>query len=398
MSFLTRKRKMRIGIFGGSFDPPHKGHITIACQALKSFCLDKIYFVPAYIPPHIKPKHLSDPSLRLFMLQKAIAPYSKKFVIDTYELDIRRKIYTYQTIQRYKMKFPAAQIYFVLGEDSLKDIPRWKKGISLLKMCGFIVAPRYCEKKPRYLLKKTLAHKSVFYLDMSPIKISSSGIRSFLWKGTSGDKVEKMLPPSVIRIIRKNYLYLDDQIRNFLEKNLDSAKFRHTLGVAELSRNIAVKVGADPRKAFISGLIHDMGRCKSSKEYLKIAIKNNLVGGREIEFYKNNPFLLHSHISAYLAKKIFGIDDKDILNAARNHTIMTTREKATLYDKIIYVADAAAGDRRYPGVKKIRMAALRGDIDRAVFLASSLKLNYVIKKKKYLMPYGVEVYNSFLPS
>jgi len=398
-------RKKRIGIFGGSFDPPHKAHLAIARRALEEFSLDKVYFVPAFCPPHAIPKKLSEPAIRLEMLRRLLSG-EKKFAIDSFELKKRKKIYTFQTIQRYKKRYPSCEIYFILGSDSFKELPRWKKGMDLLDMCRFIVAPRrgFSISWHRALsdARRQSKDSQVFLLDMTPVGISSSEIRAALWDNFSKNKVadiiiEDMVPHSVMAVIRKNFLYLDEAVRKYLEKNLDSAKYRHTLSVAKVSQELGVILGADGRKAYLAGLIHDLGRCVKVRDYIRIALENKLVPRTEISLYRKNPFLLHSHISAYLAQKIFAINDREILDAAKRHTIMTTKDKAGVYDKIVYVSDAVSGDRRYPGVEKIRNVALRGDIDKAVFLTSAMKLSYVIKKRKYLAPDGIKVYNSFLP-
>lgn len=379
---------MRIGIFGGSFDPLHNGHLAIARAAVDELALDKLFFVPALRPPHAVVKNLTDPASRMEMLRAALKG-AKNFFIDDFELRRPAPTYTYETIERYRRRFRGARIFFVLGSDSMLELPRWKKGSALPDMCRFAVAVRR-HFKP--------APTRAIVMKVRPPAVSSTEIRCRV----ATSFLEKNVPPSVARIIRKKHLYLDVAITEYLLKHLDGAKFRHTLGVVSVAEELAVRHGADPRRARLAALIHDMGRAVRSSRYLSYLKRSvgpilgkNILPSRATR--SANPFLLHSFVSSFLAARLFGIKDREVLAAAANHTLGAPAPSATIYDDIIYVADAVAPDRRYPGVSGIRKAAMR-NLSRGVLLCAAMKLRYVLQKGKYLAPEGVSVYNSRLPS
>ncbi|MDI6756564.1 MAG: nicotinate-nucleotide adenylyltransferase [Endomicrobiia bacterium] len=373
---------MRIGIFGGSFDPPHNAHLAIARAAVDELSLDKLFFVPALRPPHAVEKNLTDPASRMEML-RAVVKGAKKFSIDDFELRRRAPTYTYETIERYRRMFPGARIFFVLGSDSMLEVPRWKKGSALVDMCRFAVAVRRPFKEHRL--------SNALVLKFRPSAISSTEIR----RRVATRFLEKNVPPAVERIIRKKHLYLDGAITEYLLKHLDGAKFHHTMGVVSVAEKLAVKHGADPRRARLAALIHDMGRAVRPSRYLSYLKRAIGAALPSRATCSANPFLLHSFVSSRQAARLFGVKDREVLAAAANHTLGAPASSATIYDDIIYVADAVAPDRRYPGVSKIRKAAMR-NLSRGVLLCAAMKLGYVLKKEKYLAPEGVSVYNSRL--
>jgi nicotinate-nucleotide adenylyltransferase len=309
-----------------------------------------------------------------------------RFFIDDFELRRRGPTYTYETINRFRKRFPRAEIFFVLGSDSLADVPRWKKGAELLEMCRFAVAVRPAAGPARLLA-------GAVKLKVRPPAVSSTAIRRRA--PFTGGFLSANVPPRVAGIIVENDLYVDAAVAVYLKKRLDNAKYRHTLGVASVAAALAVKHGADPRRARLAALIHDLGRVIPVAAYSPYFGRARIAGMPSKETAAVNPFLLHSFVSAILAQKIFGIKDKAVLNAAARHTLGCPSKSSTVYDDIIYVADAVAPDRRFPGIDAIRRAAF-GNLDRAVFLCASMKLGYVLKKRKYLAPEGVAVYNSRL--
>lgn len=375
---------MRIGLFGGSFDPVHNAHIKIAEEAYKQYALDKVIFIPARNPPHRYQKKLTDIKDRVKILKLALSR-KKNFELSEFELRRRKTTYTCETINYFKKKFPDSEIFFIIGSDSLREMRYWKKGYDLLKFCRFIVA-----KRPGFKLLK----KGVLYLKDISESISSTFIRQNICDA----KVKHLLPQAVFQYIKKNLLYLDETILSYLKKHLDSAKYKHTLGTSKIAKLLALRFKANIKKAQIAALLHDLGRAVKLKNYTGYIKKNKLKIPMKDEIKKHNPFLFHSYISSHLAQKIFNIKDKEILKAVENHTLGVPRQKATVYDKIIYISDTIAPDRRFPGVSEIRKIAFSKftNIDRIVLMCCALKLHYVIKKKRWLAPSGVEVFNSYL--
>lgn len=136
---------MRIAIFGGSFDPVHNGHVGIARKALAELSLDRLFVVPAAVSPF---KTSSSPRLsdevRLKCIHAAFAGVAG-VVVDARELEKGGVSYAIDTVREYALEFPGAEIYFIIGEDSVEGLPRWKDYDELKKLCVFKSYPRTVE-------------------------------------------------------------------------------------------------------------------------------------------------------------------------------------------------------------------------------------------------------------
>ena len=171
---------MRIGIFGGSFDPIHRGHIHFAKSALRELQLDRLYFVPAKISP------LKEPSVaagfhRSKMARLAIQT-EPRFRLETCELKREGPSYSYLTARRFKRRFHRAELFFLLGDDALKTFKKWKKYKQILKNASLVVVER----------KKMLPY-------------SSTEVRAKLREGKS---ILNACPKAVCSYIKKNKLYV----------------------------------------------------------------------------------------------------------------------------------------------------------------------------------------------
>jgi nicotinate-nucleotide adenylyltransferase len=132
---------MKIGIFGGSFDPVHKVHLRIAREAVRQFSLDRIFFVPAFIPPHKRERRLTAAIHRLNMLKKAVAK-TEKFRISRYEISRKGVSYTIETLRKFRKRFPSAELILIIGSDSLEQIPAWKDADKIIRMALLAVYER----------------------------------------------------------------------------------------------------------------------------------------------------------------------------------------------------------------------------------------------------------------
>lgn len=189
---------MNLGILGGSFDPIHNAHLQIAKIALKEFNFDKIIFVPAYIPPH-KLKLVESDIDRYNMLFNVIKDI-KQYDIDTYELDSKKTIYSYQMLDYMADKYKTSKIKMIIGADSFNQLPSWKNSEYILKKYGFIVFQR-----PNIEIDK----KSPYYkcCDISKTMmqdISSTKIRQYLREKKD---ISQYVPKQVFDYIREQGLY-----------------------------------------------------------------------------------------------------------------------------------------------------------------------------------------------
>src|SRR5258708_316904 len=152
---------MRIALFGGTFNPVHNGHLFIAEAARESQKLDRVLFVPAGLPPHKKAPHTSARH-RLAMLRLAIRG-NPSFKISDWEIRQNRVVYTYETLEHFRRLWPRARLFFLLGSDSMKILPKWRKPDRLKSLCRFISHERIPCYASHDIRRRVRAHQSVRY-------------------------------------------------------------------------------------------------------------------------------------------------------------------------------------------------------------------------------------------
>jgi nicotinate-nucleotide adenylyltransferase len=187
---------MRIGILGGTFNPVHIGHLILAEEIREKLRLDKIIFVPTYIPPHKKSKNIA-PAADRFAMIKTVIKTNKYF--DVSDIEIRRKgqSYTIDTLREFKKRYPKDDMYFITGSDLLNYLEKWKDLKQVISLVKFVVAtrPGYpLEDIPSYI--KTVAIRAV--------DVSAFEVRHCVKKGTS---FRYLVPDAVFNYIRKRRLY-----------------------------------------------------------------------------------------------------------------------------------------------------------------------------------------------
>jgi len=188
---------MRIGILGGTFNPIHIGHLILAEAALSKLKLDKVVFVPTYVPPHKTIEGNVKPKDRLKMVELAIAD-NELFEVSTFELDSKKKSYSIETLKDFRRVYGnQAQLYFITGSDLLKDLFSWKNVNDIFKMSKFVVANR-----PGYPVKDVPEEAETVVI--TPIEVSSEDIRKRIKEERS---IRYLVPEKVRAYIIKHSLY-----------------------------------------------------------------------------------------------------------------------------------------------------------------------------------------------
>lgn len=190
---------MKIALFGGSFNPIHRGHLTLAQTALRACRLDRVVFLPTGHPPH-KPADLAPSRHRLHMVRLGIRR-NMAFRVSDWEIKRRKTTYTYQALAHFRRRFPKAELFFLMGSDSLRDIPNWRKGWGLLRLCPFLVGRRPGASLPR--ITKRLRDRVVYFRNpLAPV--SGSDLRA---RCRANRSIRGEVPPAVERYIRRHNLY-----------------------------------------------------------------------------------------------------------------------------------------------------------------------------------------------
>jgi nicotinate-nucleotide adenylyltransferase len=199
---------MRIGILGGTFDPPHNGHLAIASTALEKLKLGKILFIPSHRSPLKQRPDISPAEDRWKMLQAAINGEPHLSISDI-ELYRPGPSYTIDTLKALKARFQKGdEMFFLMGWDSLNDLPRWKQAPELVKLCTIVAITRPNTPEPDMKkLEKAIPGLTGHYilLDMTPVYISSSGVRDKVEKGIS---IKGLVPDAVEKYIYSHKLYV----------------------------------------------------------------------------------------------------------------------------------------------------------------------------------------------
>lgn len=195
----------KIGIFGGTFDPVHFGHISIAKAALDGFILDEVLVMTGGMPPH-KREQITEANLRYEMTRLAFAEYEK---IKLFDFEISKKEYTYtaKTLTELKSIHPDWEIYFIIGEDSLLDLPKWYEPQTVADNCILLVYPRGDGNSTEHLarLRREQYGADIRIITAPIVNISSTEIRNIF---KSGKSIDGLVPEPVIEFIKEKRLYI----------------------------------------------------------------------------------------------------------------------------------------------------------------------------------------------
>ncbi len=349
--------KERIGIMGGTFNPVHQGHIAMALAAMKTASLDRVLFLPDGQPPH---KTGITPAEDRWRMLVAATVNLKHVEPCRMELDRAGTTYTFDTLTSLREQFPKADLYYIIGADTLMQLKNWYRWQEVLPLCTFLVCPRVGTDGAAELQaerKRLTALGGRFTsVTMELINVSSSEIREQLAAGLDTPR----LPPQVREYASLMGLYgMTGSIPQAAEwmprlfGDLTAKRFAHSLGVAHSARALARNHGVDPLKAETAALLHDCAKCFPLKELQQIAQENHLTEDRVV--LASNA-LLHAPVGAWMAERVYGVTDPEILEAIRVHT--TGKAGMTPLDMVVFLADKVEPGRpAFPLLARMRMLA-----------------------------------------
>ena len=382
----------RIGILGGSFNPPHIGHIRAAVNTARALGLTRVLLIPAREVPHKEGSPFDPtPEQRLEML-KIAASGSDLLEASDLELFRQGKSYTWDTIQALRQQYPAAELTLLLGSDMFRGFPEWKNAEDILKEAGLAAISRGDKHEEEFIRRgaQALEAKGVrVSVVHNPIAdISSTQLRRLLAFGSG----EAFLPEGVYDYIRENHLYDTgadwrnlpmEQLEPIVVRLLNPNRVRHVLGCRDTSVALAKRWGADETDAARAGILHDITKALDGPLQLTLCASYGKILD---DFSKKYPKTLHALTGSLVAERIFGENER-VVSAICSHT--TGKADMNLLETIIYVADYMEPNRNFPGVERLRELAF-SDIRAALKLGLEMTLEHLKTQGSEVSPQSKE--------
>lgn len=201
---------MRIGLFGGSFDPIHRGHIEPVKEACQQLSLDRVIYLPTAVPPHKLDREFAPPYARFAMVELALLE-EEKLVADPFELTPSRPAYSVDSVEHFRSVFPGAEIYLLIGGDSFAELNAWHRWRDLVQQTslGVLVRPDWDpdtlrERVPREVAQLMDSGK-VSLVANQPVAVSATKLRDTLASGA--EPPPGWMPDLVLKYIRKYAIY-----------------------------------------------------------------------------------------------------------------------------------------------------------------------------------------------
>lgn len=344
---------MKIGVFGGSFNPVHQQHLRIAKAAMVRQQLDQVWLIPVFEPVHKSGRDLLDYDQRRALLELAIGE-DHAFRICDAEKDLGGASYTVRTMRHLQQEYRQHQFFLIIGGDSLADLYTWRKIDELVEMVEFIVVER-----PGYKKQSPIEQARLRWVDCELSDVSSSQIREEL-RSEKFSEFELLAPPVFYRILRENlygaagslYAEVLNKLNEYLFE-LPEGLQAHIEGVAFHAFQLALGAEESPLRALVAGLAHDIFRIAPAENILHWVRQ----AGYDLdEIEKQTPMLAHGAAAAGLLQFEFPGIDAELLDALRWHTL--PEPGLSLLGKILVIADTLEPSRKIARREELRTAQI----------------------------------------
>lgn len=373
-----------IGVFGGTFNPPHLGHVQAAKAARDALGLDKVLLIPDGQPPHKElPQNSPGPETRLLLTEAAAEAYPW---LECSGLELRRqgKSFTSDTLRALSEAYPGDTLYLLLGTDMFLSLQTWHEPETICALAVIVGMNR--EENPKMLQQKEALEKQygarVVLLNNQPLEVSSTHVRRLLVLGGADAYVDER----VLKLIREKGLYGTgrdyrnlpvEELKTVVIGLLKQKRVAHVLGCAETAVKLAQRWGADEALARRAGLLHDVTKAIDGPDQLLLVKEYDIMIS---DFERSYPKVLHAKTGAAAARQLFG-ETEAVVEAIRWHT--TGRADMTLMEKIIYLADYIEPTRGFDGVDDLRKMAME-DLDRTLLTAFDMVIEELVRENKRL--------------
>ena len=377
----------RIGVYGGSFNPPHIGHIQAARYAARELRLDSLVMLPAgEVPGKSLPEGSATAEERLQMLELAVGDCPNLRVSDFDAC--RERCRTWETLEHFAREYPGAELTVLVGSDQLAKLPGWENVSFVLSHAQIAVARRGLPGEETLIREKSGLLRGmgarVRALENPTQPISSTQLRRLLAFGCGWE----FLPPGVEGFIRREGLYhVNADWKNLPMERLEGVvlsllnpdRIRHVLGCRDTAVALAKRWGADETDAARAGILHDITKALDGPLQLTLC---DAYGKMLTDFSRKYPKTLHALTGSLVAERIFG-ENPQVVSAICHHT--TGRAGMNLLETIIYVADYIEPNRDFPGVERLRELAFT-DIQAALKLGLEMTLEHLKRQGSEVSP------------
>ena len=373
---------MKIGVYGGTFNPPHLGHLIAARAVFDLLKLDKLLLVPAGLPPHkALPAGSPTAEQRLEMTRLAAEQLGLGDRVQVLDLELRRqgKSYTADTLSQIRELYPEAELWLLMGTDMFLTLQTWHEPEAIFAQAGIAAFGRTEEDTEelfsvqREYLYRTYPDARIFTLTIpGVVDISSTELREQL----SADRGANLLAPAVYGYILREGLYGTgaelkhlplSKLRPVALSYLKHKRIPHVLGTEQEAIRLAERYGADVEKARVGALLHDCTKKLDMEAQLALC---RHYGIQLDELEQKALKLLHAKTGAAIARDVFGVDE-EIYSAILWHT--TGHANMTLLEKILYLADYIEPSRDFPGVDKLRAVCYK-DLDAGLLMGLEMTI------------------------
>ncbi len=388
----------KMALFGGSFDPIHSSHISLALRLADVLGLDGVLLMPTYVPPHKIRESMASAEHRLAMCRLAAEAYP---ILQVSDMEIARggASFTVDTLTQLTETYPDTQWYVITGADMFCTLRTWHRFADLKHMATFCTVPRAgtaTQELQRYAAELA-ADGVACYVDSQPeMPISSTQIRQRI---ADGAPLDGLVPPAVEAYIREHGLYRpaamdtlsrDEQFRQIIRTRLSDYRYRHSLCVADEAVRLAERYGADTHKAYTAGILHDIMKDTDAKSQLQI-LEDFAILLDEVE--RSSPTLWHARAGEAFIRHILRLPEEDILAAVRYHT--TGRAGMSLLEKILFVADFTSADRTYDDVDEMRRLS-NESLEAAMEYGIAYTIHDLLNKGRAVHPDTLAAYNEII--
>ena len=378
---------MKIGIYGGTFNPPHLGHVTAARAVFELLKLDRLLLIPDRLPPHkALPAGSPTAEQRLEMTRLAGEQMGLGENVQVLDLELRRegKSYTSDTLRQLRRMYPGDELWLLMGADMFLTLQAWHAPEEILSLAGIVAFGRTEEdteelfSAQRDYLYRTYPQARLFTLTVpGVIDVSSTDLRAMLACGEGAS----LLPPAVYGYILREGLYDTradlrhlplGRLRPVALSYLKHKRIPHVLGTEQEAIRLAERYGADVEKARVAALLHDCTKKLDMEAQLALCEHYHI---QLDELERQALKLLHAKTGAAIARDVFGVDD-EVYRAIWWHT--TGHTHMTLLEKIMYLADYIEPSRDFPGVDKLRSVCYKS-LDEGLLLGLEMTIDEMTK-------------------